>query len=58
MRRLTLLLDSDGSEAPVAIVRAIHNCETAAKGSVDDGEGLEPVLYLGRNVKSESNVTL
>lgn len=33
---------------PVARIEAKHNCSTARKGTIDNAEGLEKVLYLAR----------
>ncbi|KAK3926418.1 ATP-dependent DNA helicase [Frankliniella fusca] len=43
---------------PVAFVAAKHNIPAAARGTITDAEGLEPVLFLGEGAKIMLRVNL
>ncbi|KAE8740151.1 hypothetical protein FOCC_FOCC014349, partial [Frankliniella occidentalis] len=52
------LKDSNENPVPVLKVPAVHNCPAALKGSVEEANGLEPILYLaeGATIMLRSNL--
>ncbi|KAK3920914.1 hypothetical protein KUF71_010151 [Frankliniella fusca] len=48
--RLENLRDDNNCLRPIARIPSVHNCKSASNGTVDDAEGLPPVLYLSKSV--------
>ncbi|KAE8751258.1 hypothetical protein FOCC_FOCC002086 [Frankliniella occidentalis] len=46
--RLENLKDENNCLCPIARIPSLHNCKSASSGSIDDAEGLPPVLYLSK----------
>ena len=49
--KLENLRDVSGNPVPIARIPAKHNCPSAAGGSLEDAEGLAPVIYLAKGAK-------